>query len=726
MEFLIGNRHWRDEKELCRKNKTQKEPVAGPKKTWGRTCSSLVWSNRLQKPKHFHFTLSPIPSGSAHLLLHAHLIHFYAAPMGSTSTSTISFCSHPKIFLRLHSLGPRGLGFAVSSLGYHANGALVPVTHRRRGFRLRNLALKATLRSDGGSRRAATSRRVYRESQTESSSLIAPVKQLASTVLPAGVFVVVTFVLWKLVERLMVPKSDKSPSSVKKNWSFGAGINLFPDLTAKIDREAKLKLNDFAKELRTFRSVDMTGRNFGDEGLFFLAESLGYNQTVEEANFSANGITAEGIKAFDGVLQSNIVLKTLDLSGNPIGDDGVKTLCDLLVNNSSIQTLRLNSTDVGDEGAKAVAEMLKKNSSLRVLELNNNMIDYSGFTSLGGALLENNTIRNIHLSGNYGGALGANALAKGLEGNKSLRELHLNGNSIGDEGVRALISGLSSRKGKLALLDIGNNSITAKGVFHVAEFIKRTKSLVLLNLYMNDIGDEGAEKIADALKQNRTIKTLDLGGNNIHGEGISKLAEALKDNDAITTLEIAYNPIGPEGAKALSEVLKFHGNVKNLKLGWCKIGPKGAELIAETLKYNTTISVLDLRGNGLRDEGATCLARSLKVVNEALTSLDLGFNEIRDPGAFAIAQALKANEDIAVTSLNLANNFLTKFGQSALTDARDHVHEMCEKEGMFRAQLKQRLHNHKSFLFSFTYIITGSAVEANMAAHGDCWQVVCL
>ncbi|KAA0066611.1 protein NLRC3 [Cucumis melo var. makuwa] len=244
--------------------------------------------------------------------------------MASTSTSTISFCSHPKIFLRLHSLGPPRVGFGASGLNYHANDALLPVTHRTRGFRLRNLVLKATLRSDSGSRRAATSRRVYRDSQTQSSSLVAPVKQLASTVLPAGVFVVVTFVLWKLVERLMVPKSDKSSSSVKNKWSFSAGINLFPDLAAKVDREAKLKLNDFAKELRTFSSVDMTARNFGDEGLFFLAESLGYNQTVEEVNFSANGITAEGIKAFDGVLQSNIILKTLDLSGNPIGDDGVK------------------------------------------------------------------------------------------------------------------------------------------------------------------------------------------------------------------------------------------------------------------------------------------------------------------------------------------------------------------------------------------------------------------
>lgn len=36
---------------------------------------------------------------------------------------------------------------------------------------------------------------------------------------------------------------------------------------------------------------------------------------------------------------------------------------------------------------------------------------------------------------------------------------------------------------------------------------------------------------------------------------------------------------------------------------------------------------------------------------------------MQDDGAFAIAQALKANEDVTVASLNLANNFLTKFGQ---------------------------------------------------------------
>ncbi|CAI9262810.1 unnamed protein product [Lactuca saligna] len=119
----------------------------------------------------------------------------------------------------------------------------------------------------------------------------------------------------------------------------------------------------------------MSGCNFGDEGLFFLAESLAYNQVAEEVNFAANGITAEGIfKAFDGILQSNISLKVLNLSRNNIRDEGAK-------------------------GAKAIAELLKKNSTLRTIELNNNLIDYSGFSGLAEALLENKSLNSLYLKG---------------------------------------------------------------------------------------------------------------------------------------------------------------------------------------------------------------------------------------------------------------------------------------------------------------------------------------
>lgn len=47
-------------------------------------------------------------------------------------------------------------------------------------------------------------------------------------------------------------------------------------------------------------------------------------------SFAANGITAAGLKAFDGVLQSNMTLKILDLSGNPVGDEGAKVISKFL------------------------------------------------------------------------------------------------------------------------------------------------------------------------------------------------------------------------------------------------------------------------------------------------------------------------------------------------------------------------------------------------------------
>lgn len=45
-------------------------------------------------------------------------------------------------------------------------------------------------------------------------------------------------------------------------------------------------------------------------------------QTAESVDFSANGITATGVKALSQVLPANTYLKTLNFSGNGIGDEG--------------------------------------------------------------------------------------------------------------------------------------------------------------------------------------------------------------------------------------------------------------------------------------------------------------------------------------------------------------------------------------------------------------------
>ncbi|GJN29181.1 hypothetical protein PR202_gb17378 [Eleusine coracana subsp. coracana] len=524
--------------------------------------------------------------------------------------------------------------------------------------------------------RGGARQRVYREAQGEGAvpPAAAAARAVAPYVVPAGAVLVLSFgtVLWKVVQNLFPGRTkdqnsgESEPSGIM--WSFAAGSNLAKS-TASAEKESRKNLNKFYKELRTLKTVNMAAKPHSNSFKMSVLFSFVYvySQSAEEVDFSGNAITAVGIEAFDGVLQINTTLKALNLSGNSIGDEGAKCLSDILVENVGIQKLLLNSTNIGDEGAKAISNMLKKNKTIRILQLSNNTIEYSGFASIAEALLENNAIRSLYLK-----LVTHNPVA--------FHEIHLHGNGIGNEGVRELMSALSAHKGKITVVDIGNNNIGSEGLRPVAELIKRTKSLLWFSLYMNDISDEGAEKVADALKHNKTISTIDLGGNNIHSKGVCAIAETLKENAVLSTLDLSYNPIGPDGVKALCDVLKFHGKIQTLKLGWCQIGVPGAEFIADCLKYNTTLSTLDLRANGLGDDGAICLARSFKIINESLRSLDLGFNEIRDDGAFALAQALKANEDLAVTSLNLSNNFFTKFGQVALTEARDHVYEMSEKE----------------------------------------------
>ena len=145
--------------------------------------------------------------------------------------------------------------------------------------------------------------------------------------------------------------------------------------------------------------------------------------------------------------------------------------------------------------------------------------------------------------------------------------------------------------------------------------------------------------------------------------------------------------------------------------------------------------VVDLRGNGFGNAGAAALATALKQhANEHLTELDIGYNEIKDDGACAIAQvrcrkhchsssstcswhrpwpriarlprqteawgtstapglhdttssaevlgrssgpqALKANPTGAPKELKINSNYITRFGQTALTEALDMVYEM--------------------------------------------------
>nr|XP_007157508.1 hypothetical protein PHAVU_002G075500g [Phaseolus vulgaris]ESW29502.1 hypothetical protein PHAVU_002G075500g [Phaseolus vulgaris] len=203
-------------------------------------------------------------------------------------TSTLSLYSHPQVRLRNQRL--QSLAFTAAGV---AQFAPLPALNCRRTRsprgRFGSFVVRASSSVEGTRPRAAGSRRVYRQSQANAPLSSAPVKQIANVVGPFAVLVALTFVIWKLVEKLLVPapkqqlKSspvESQPPSQGLKWSFAAGTNLLSQLGAKIERQSKQKLNEFARELRAFPSIDMSGRNFGDEGLFFLAESLAFNQVT--------------------------------------------------------------------------------------------------------------------------------------------------------------------------------------------------------------------------------------------------------------------------------------------------------------------------------------------------------------------------------------------------------------------------------------------------------------
>ena len=73
--------------------------------------------------------------------------------------------------------------------------------------------------------------------------------------------------LWKVVERLLIPKPkggsltevEKKSSFPGMKWLVSPGSNLPTPSGLKIGRESRQRLKEFAKELRSFQRVDMSG-----------------------------------------------------------------------------------------------------------------------------------------------------------------------------------------------------------------------------------------------------------------------------------------------------------------------------------------------------------------------------------------------------------------------------------------------------------------------------------
>jgi NLR family CARD domain-containing protein 3 len=493
----------------------------------------------------------------------------------------------------------------------------------------------------------------------------------------------------------------------------------------KLAREHQARLQDFIAQIRNQSSVDLSGKNLGDQGFAFIIDSLAFNDRALAVDFSKNGITHDGIKQLATVLQDNETLRTLILDTNAAGDEGAAVLAELLAAKpGNIKTLSLSGNSIGDAGAKALAEMLKVNTTLEELELNGNSIDYDGIGAIAEALAANTSLRVLGLSDNYVGGAGAGILAAALKRNTTLEEIHIKGNELGDEGVTALCDALRERppgkqqqdgddegvgiqqlkENATKTLDIGNNGMSKEGAAAVANLVRACPGLKELNLYMNEIGDEGASSLASAIMSVSSssgdgegeeggegsgsssssfgLEILDVGANNIGPDGAKTLSTALQNATNLKSIEFGYNPIGPTGVAALADLLKHDQlSVETVKLGWCKIGgADGAKALSNLLMFNQSIKTLDIRGNALGNDGAIHMSRGFREhSNKNLKELDVAYNEIKDEGAVAWAQALKANPEGAC-DMKMPHNYIGEMGRVVLVEAQDMVYEMTGKQ----------------------------------------------
>eukprot|EP00798_Chlamydomonas_sp_ICE-L_P019001 gene19001-25585_t len=437
--------------------------------------------------------------------------------------------------------------------------------------------------------------------------------------------------------------------------SFSAAVE-----QKQLQKSAVARLNDFSDRFRNQPSVDLSALNLGEEGSAYVVEGLAFNLTCQAVDLSKNGIGKMGVGALCQVLQGCGV-RTLMLGTNSIGDEGAellataisdlgqngisdrgaKALAEALKLNTTITRLDLSGNAIDVEGATAIAEALVANSTLQSLRMRDK---YAGETAIAEALAANSTLQSLSMSDNYVGEKGGVALGEALSKNSSITELYLKGNEMEDAGIAALCEGLQGRERDIKILDIGNNSITPLGADAVARMMQGKKSLKEINLYMNDVGDEGMPK---------ELTTLDLGGNNIGPVGAKVLAEALRGHKELRSLELGYNPLGPSGTKTIVDISKFDLKLDALRLGWCKIHPKGSHHIS-----NLNLDALRLGWCKINPEGSHHIS-DLLMFNATISTLD----------------ALKNNPECAPKEMKLNSNYITRFGQVALSDAVDMVFE---------------------------------------------------
>ena len=241
--------------------------------------------------------------------------------------------------------------------------------------------------------------------------------------------------------------------------------------------------------------------------------------TIDGIQLFNKGITLDEAKALAKAMVANAkksTFKTIDLFGNKFGDEGVMAFSEVIANeNSAVEILDLGNCGMTDLGAEALAEALKKNKTVRKLTISGNEgITARGIGAIAEALGTNSCITELSVLKCGLDRDGASLLAQALETNSALKDIYLGFNKMGTgaaEIARALKENRSLENVNLSYCDINDDTVN-----EIASALQENKETALeqINLSGNKITDAGAERLVQALNEsnNQTIDKIDLSG----------------------------------------------------------------------------------------------------------------------------------------------------------------------------------------------------------------------
>jgi Ran GTPase-activating protein (RanGAP) involved in mRNA processing and transport len=375
----------------------------------------------------------------------------------------------------------------------------------------------------------------------------------------------------------------------------------------RIDEFGSKLLCYFLRQNNTVTCLDLTGNNFGDEGLADIISC--FAKPFKQFSSSSSSSSSSG-----GSLNPSIVKSDESLISSIFGEeDTLNSVNNQLVHNYSVTELKIGDNGLAESGAEALVKTIKNNCVLRTLHLD---------------------ICSNVASFEWKKIMNANRVY-----NTVLEEFSLADNPLTVKTVDLFFKIAGKKERKISRINLSQCNLKHLHIRYLFEYFQHSQSLFYLDLHNNAIGDIGANIVAKLIKcDNIPIRYLDLSGCGLSEVGAVSLMGSLSSRTSILKLfdlshnRISFPTISDNSQIFFSSLSKC--KISELRMNGCNLQSSGANLLFKSLSESAGALVFSLKclyiaENDISDSTAQSLSAML-MMNFNIELLDLGFNKFTD------------------------------------------------------------------------------------------------